>query len=150
MSGLPNHQITGPNAGASIEFASNPRAASRATALSWGRATLLALGCVYVPLLAMCLYTLGWVSCSHCKVAVWKCAPIAPGLLVHAFTRGQLGLTHVPFAVGIVMMIAFTLLMLAGITAGLRHAGRVRIPLVIVLTLGAGWMAVVLLARMRA
>jgi hypothetical protein len=134
----------------SIESAGIPPAASRTAPLSWRRATAWTLGTAYLPLLAMCLYTLGWVSCSHCKVAVWKCAPIAPGLLVHTFTRGQLGLMHVPFAVGIVMMIAYTVLMLAGITAGHRHAGRGRTPLVIVLNLGAAWLAVTLFALIRA
>jgi len=112
--------------------------------------TLLALGVVYVPQLAMCLYTLGWVACSHCKAAVWQLAPLAPGLLMYELTRKLVDLPHFSGAASMATIIVLTMLMLAGIAAGLRHAGRGRIPLALLLTLGSSWLAFAVLAVTRA
>lgn len=112
--------------------------------------TLLAFGVVYVPQLAMCLYTLGWVACSHCKAVVWQLAPLAPGLLAYELTRKLVDLPHFSGAAAMTAAMMLTVLMLAGIAAGFRHAGRGRIPLALLLTLGSSWLAFALLAVTRA
>jgi Na+-translocating ferredoxin:NAD+ oxidoreductase RnfD subunit len=119
-------------------------------ALSRQRATAWTLGAVYLPLLVMCLYTLGWVSCSHCKAAVWQLTPTAPGLFAYELSRQAVDLPHFSGPFGVATSIVLTLLSLAGIAAWLRHAGRWRIPVATVVVLASSWLAMALLSVVRA
>jgi Na+-translocating ferredoxin:NAD+ oxidoreductase RnfD subunit len=107
------------------------------------------LGTVYLPLLVMCLYTQGWVSCSHCKAAVWWTAPTAPGLLTYELSRRLVDLPHFSGSFGVITTIALTLLLLAGIAAWFRRAGRWRIAVAVLLLPGSSWLAFALLSVVR-
>jgi hypothetical protein len=54
---------------------------TRLSAMSWNRAAAFSCLAVYGPSLLMAIYTLLFVSCSHCKATVWMLLPCAPGLL---------------------------------------------------------------------
>lgn len=61
--------------------------------ISWKGAFGIATLAVYGPFLVMGTYVLLFVSCSHCKTAVWTLLPLAPGILP---TEVGLRLLHVP------------------------------------------------------
>lgn len=118
--------------------------------LSWPRAVSLVLCAVYGPQLLMCLYTLLWISCSHCKLAVWMIAPVGPGLFLYEWARSLFGLQHFSSETGIVSTCVLTVLMLFGLTAWIRQAGRFRIAVLVLMASGSAALAFALLAAIRA
>jgi hypothetical protein len=60
--------------------------------LSWKSDAGLAGLAVYAPFIVMAIYTLLFVSCSHCKTAAWKLLPCAPGLFLVELGRHCLDL----------------------------------------------------------
>ena len=56
------------------------------------RAAGLSCLAIYLPFVVMTLYTLFFVSCSHCKTAACKLLPCAPGLFVVEVGRSVLDL----------------------------------------------------------
>jgi hypothetical protein len=117
---------------------------------SWWHAALLTASAIYGPQLLMCLYTLGFVACSHCKTGVWLLAPIAPGLLLYEWGRHIFGLEHSSSAVGLTCTIALSLLVFGGLTVLMHNAERWRVAILIAVTLASGFIAVALLGAMRA
>lgn len=117
--------------------------------ISWPRAALLTVCAVYGPQLIMCLYTLGFVSCSHCKLAVWQVAPVAPGLFLGECGQRIFNLPHFSSELGIAFAIALSLLVLVGLTAWLRHAGRWRLAILILVALASAMLAFALLSAIR-
>ncbi len=97
-----------------------------ASVASWRRA--IGLGClaVYGPFLLMAFYTLAFVSCPHCKAAVWMLLPCAPGLLPTAAGRHWLALFHpseaLMFSLALIVSLA-TVLFLASL---IRRGGWLR------------------------
>src|SRR5688500_10739222 len=49
---------------------------------TWKTAYALSWSAMYGPFAIMSTYTLMFVSCSHCKEAVWTLLPCAPGVIV--------------------------------------------------------------------
>ena len=135
-------------AGQSTQSAGVP-IASPSTARSWWCAALPTACAIYGPQLLMCLYTLFWVSCGHCKLAVWQVAPIAPGLFLYETGRRILDLPHFSSEIGITLTIALSVLVLAALTAWVRHAGRWWLAILIPVTLASGFLAVALLGAIR-
>jgi hypothetical protein len=136
--------------------AANPEAAgtfvparSWPFARSWLGAALLTAAAIYGPQLSMCLYTQGFVACSHCKAGVWQVAPIAPGLFFYETGRRLLNLPHFSSAVGIAFVIVLSLLIFAGLTAGVRRAGRWWAAILIPVALASGFIAFAILSAMR-
>lgn len=115
----------------------------------WQRAVGLALAVLYGPQLAMCFYTLFWVGCGHCKRTVWVVVPMAPGLFLHEWTRQVAGLPHSSSAAGIAASIGLSAVVVGGLTAWLRCAGRWRMPLGFLVALAAAALAAALLAAVR-
>lgn len=122
----------------------------RATLRSWPRAALLTAGAIYGPQLLMCLYTLGFVACSHCKAGVWQLAPIVPGLFFYEWGRRLLDLPHFSGAVGVALSIVISLLVCAVLTLGVRQAGHWRAAILIPVLFASAIIAVALLSAMRA
>lgn len=98
---------------------------------TWRRATGMAVGAVYAPQFLMCLYTLGFVSCSHCKLAVWQVASVAPGLFIHESARKFLDTPNFSGAGEIAASCILTVMVIAGLVAWLRCAGRWRFALLL-------------------
>lgn len=117
--------------------------------ISWPCAALLTAYAVYGPQLIMCLYTLGFVSCSHCKAAVWQVAPVAPGLFLHESSRQIFNLPRFSSELGMAFAIGLSLLVLVGLTAWLRHAGRWRLAILILVALASAVLAFALLSAIR-
>lgn len=117
--------------------------------ISWPRAALLTVCAVYGPQLIMCLCTLGFVSCSHCKAAVWQVAPVAPGLFLYECGRRIFNLPHFSSELGMAFAMALSLLVLVGLAAWLRHAGRWRVGIVTLVALAAAMLAFALLGAIR-
>jgi hypothetical protein len=119
-------------------------------ALSWPRAMAWTLGAAYLPLLAMCLYTLGWVGCSHCKVTVWQLSPIGPGLFLWHLTRAVVDLPRLSDGIELTVAIVLTLPLLTLLAAAFHFSGRWRIPVGMLLLLGSSWLAFALYSVVRA
>jgi len=100
-----------------------PRAASS----SWRRAGLLAVGAVYGPQLLLGFYTLGFVSCQHCRETVWKMMAIAPGLEL-ALVPMLLLRWHPSFGetVSSIILSFLSLLIVLGVAAWVRRWPRWR------------------------
>ncbi len=59
-------------------------------------AYVLAWSAVYAPFVAMAVYTLSFVDCSHCTATAWMLLPYAPGLLLVELARRPLDLPRPP------------------------------------------------------
>jgi ABC-type transporter Mla maintaining outer membrane lipid asymmetry permease subunit MlaE len=82
---------------------------------SWRRAFALAAGVIYMPQLVMCLYTLAFVSCAHCKKAVGMVAPLAPGVFCYQLAQSLTGFTHhFTGSLGVVLTAAVLAIVAAG------------------------------------
>ena len=97
----------------------------------------------------MCLYTLGFVSCSHCKLAVWQIAPGAPGVFIYVWGHSIFGLPRFSNGVDLAFIGVYSLLVFCGLAAWLRCAGRWRIGVLSAATLGSAFIAVALLGGIR-
>jgi hypothetical protein len=115
------------------------------------RAYLTSYFAVYGPFLAMALYTLAFVECTHCKAAAWSMLPYGPALIPLMLSVRLLGIP----AVGDSLSIALGLAVCAGIVAVLArllHGRRRWLQTLIAATALAlsGVSAYVLLALIRA
>ena len=85
------------------------------TRLSIAYKTAMGLSCVavYGPFVVMALYTLMFVSCSHCKATAWKLLPCAPGLIFVELGRASLDVSRpddgVWFALAAIVSLAIVL-----------------------------------------
>ncbi len=82
--------------------------------ISWSRAAVRSCLAVYGPFVIMAIYTLLFVSCSHCKKVVWAILPIGPSLLPFELARHWLKLRLPGDVVGYILaFIASAALVLA-------------------------------------
>jgi hypothetical protein len=81
----------------------------------WKWACLLSGLTVYGPFAAMGIYTLMFVSCSHCKAAVWTVFPSAPGILPVDLVRRWLDLPRPTDAVWFLAGMACSAVLLAAV-----------------------------------
>lgn len=132
----------------SLQPASDP-GQQRRSRMSWPRTLALTAAAIYGPQLLMCLYTLGFVACSHCKAAVWQIAPIAPGLFFYEWGRRIFDLPRFSGVAGVTLAATLSLLVFVGLTTGLRHVGRWRAAILIAVALASALLAVALLSAVR-
>jgi hypothetical protein len=118
--------------------------------LTWLRALMLSVGAIYLPQFVMCLYTLLFVSCDHCKKGVWLVAPLAPGGFIWEWARHFIGLPRVSGWVGVLVAACLTQLVIVGFAFLLRKSGRWRYPLLVLMLVASGGLAFVVLGVMRA
>jgi hypothetical protein len=92
----------------------------------WRAALGISAAAVYAPFVLMAIYTLAFISCSHCKAAAWTLVVPGPGIVPMEILRQALNTPRLPdgvsFAIGTVVAFA--------IIAGLAWLGR----------LGRGWL----------
>jgi hypothetical protein len=118
---------------------------------AWKRAYLAAWLAVYGPFVGMASYTLGYVSCSHCKAAAWWLLPYGPGLFPLELVRSWLDLPRPGDPLVFVIALLVCALLVAALTGLLRILvfwWRL-LAMGIVLTLGT-FSALALLALIRA
>jgi hypothetical protein len=118
---------------------------------SWKQAWGLSGLAVYGPFAAMVFYTLLFVSCSHCKAAVWTVFPSAPGILPVDLVRRWLDLPRPPDAIWLLTGVACSAALLAALAWLVRRESRWLRGASVAAILAYGTFAVVvLLAIIRA
>jgi hypothetical protein len=118
---------------------------------SWRWAWVLASSAVYGPFAAMGVYTLLFVSCSHCKAAVWTIFPTAPGIIPVELARRWLDLSRPPDAIWFLTGIACSAALLATLAWLVRRDNRWlrAVSVAVVLAYGT-FAAIAILAVIRA
>jgi hypothetical protein len=91
---------------------------------SWKQAWLVSALAVYGPFAAMGIYTLLFVSCSHCKAAAWMVFPSAPGIIPVELARSWLDLPRPPDAIWICVGMACSAVLLATVAWLVQRKAR--------------------------
>ena len=126
-------------------------AAAAGPCRSWKRAWLFSGLAVYGPFAAMGVYTLQFVSCSHCKATVWTMFPSAPGILPVDLVRRWLDVPRPSDEIWFAAGMAFSALLLTAVAWLVRRRSRLLRACSIAATLVYGALAaVVILAVIRA
>jgi hypothetical protein len=118
---------------------------------SWKWAWAFSALAVYGPFAAMGIYTLLFVSCSHCKAAVWTVFPSAPGLLPVDLVRRWLDLPRLPDEIWFPAAIVCSAVLLSAVAWLVRRSSRWLRAFSVAATLTYGtFAALVILAIIRA
>lgn len=118
---------------------------------SWKRAGLVSGLAVYGPFAAMGIYTLLFVSCSHCKAAAWTMFPAAPGVIPIELFRRWLDLDRPAEAIWFSAAIVCSAGLWAALAWLVRSKNRWLRAVSVIATLAYGaWAAIVILALIRA
>lgn len=117
--------------------------------IAWWKSIGLAIAALYVPFVAMGIYTLFFVSCSHCKKAVWQLMQLAPGLVPGVVCSQWLLPRKSEWALWTTTGV-IELLMLFGVTLLVRRGGICLVTTLIVTLLITSFLAVVVLEMIQA
>jgi hypothetical protein len=99
---------------------------TKALAISWKRAAGLSCLAVFGPFIVMAIYTLLFVSCSHCKRTAWTLLPCAPGLLPIEAGRRLLDLSRPADGINFALAFIVSLAMIFTLACLLRRGRRLR------------------------
>ena len=95
--------------------------------MSWNRAAGLACLAVYGPFLLMAIYTVLFVSCSHCKATVWMLLPCAPGLFPVEGMRRLLNLSRPDDTIAFIFAFVACVLIVLMLTYFMRRTRWLRL-----------------------
>jgi hypothetical protein len=124
---------------------------AKISVISWKRAAGLSFLVAYGPFIVMAIYTLLFVSCSHCQMTTWMLLPCAPGLI--PLETGSLWL-HLPKPTNVLPIVApaaIVSLAMVLLLAWLAWRGRwLRLAALGVSLAAFSYFAIILLAKIRA
>jgi hypothetical protein len=118
---------------------------------SWKSAWAFSGLAVYGPFAAMGIYTLLFVSCSHCKAAVWTVFPSAPGIIPVDLVRRWLDLPRLPDEIWFLTAMACSAVLLTAVAWLVQRKSRWLRAFSVAATLDYGtFAAIIILALIRA